>query len=84
MPIYFREPHINIGIGNSSGVPPHIVGRHLVKHFDLSSPSLIHAFSSVDYDQAVETFGKVGGFAHLATLVKQLRGEFGERINLCC
>ena len=82
MPIYFREPHINIGVGSSSGVPPHIVGRHLVKHFNLSKPSHIHAFSSVDYERAVETFGKVGGFAHLATLVKKLRSEVGENQSL--
>ena len=82
MPIYFREPSINIGTGNSIGHPPHIVGQHLVNHFKLSDPALIHAFSSVDYDHAVEKLGKVGGFAHLATLVKKLRTEVGDNQSL--
>ena len=82
MPIYFREPNINIGTGDSIGHPPHIVGQHLVNHFKLRDPALIHAFSSVDYDHAVEKLGKVGGFAHLATLVKKLRNEVGDNQSL--
>ncbi len=82
LPIYFREPHINIGVGESVGQPPHVVGRHLLKHFNIDDPRLIHAFSSVGYDHAVEKFGKVGGFAHLATLVKKLRAEAGDQQSL--
>ena len=82
MPIYFREPHVNIGVGSSSGFPPHIVGRHLLQYYNLDDPALIHAFSSVHYEQAVERYGKVGGFAHLATLVKKLRADVGDKQSL--
>ena len=82
MPIYFREPNINIGIGDSFGRPPHIVGQHLVNHFNLKDPALIHAFSSVNYEQAVEKLGKVGGFAHLSTLVNKLRANVGDNQSL--
>lgn len=82
MPIYFREPHVNIGVGNSSGFPPHVVGRHLLQYYNLDDPALIHAFSSVHYEQAVERYGKVGGFAHLATLVQKLRADVGDKQSL--
>ena len=82
MPIYFREPHVNIGVGSSSGFPPHIVGRHLLQYYNLDDPALIHAFSSVHYEQAVERYGKVGGFAHLATLVQKLRADVGDKQSL--
>ena len=75
MPIYFREPNVNLGVGDAFGKPPHLVGEHLLKHFDIKPGSLgAHAFTHLDFSEAARTFGKVGGFSHLATLVKQLRG----------
>lgn len=75
MPIYFREPNVNLGVGNAFGKPPHLVGEHLLKHFDIEPGSIdAHAFTHLDFSEAARTFGKVGGFSHLATLVKQLRG----------
>ena len=83
MPIYFREPHVNIGLGDSLGRPPHLVGRSLIDHFDLGAdPRLAHAFTHLNFNAAAETFGKVGGFAHLATLIKQLRAAVGENQSL--
>ena len=73
-PIYFREPNVNIGIGGSMGQPPHLVGEKLLKHFGITSGSGdAHAFTYLDFDKAARKYGKVGGFAHLATLVKQLK-----------
>ena len=73
-PIYFREPNVNIGIAGSMGQPPHLVGENLLKHFGLKSGSAeAHAFTYLDFDKAARKYGKVGGFAHLATLVKQLK-----------
>lgn len=80
MPIYFREPHVNIGVGHANGVPPHIVGENLLKHFNLSpNGPEAHAFTYLNYAQATEQYGKVGGFAHLATIIKQLRAEAGDQ-----
>ncbi len=83
MPIYFREPHVNIGLGESFGRAPHLVGRSLIKQFNLENdPRLSHAFTHLHFEEAAQTFGKVGGFAHLATLVKQLRSAAGENQSL--
>lgn len=82
-PIYFREPHVNLGLGDAFGKPPHLVGRALLAHFGLPPGGWeAYALTHLDFDRAVETYGKVGGFAHLATLVKQLRAEVGEGRSL--
>lgn len=76
LPIHYREPSINIGVGRAAGEPPHLVGEHLLKHFGIKAGSAqAHAFTHLDYVAAARTYGKVGGFAHLATLVKRLRAE---------
>ena len=76
MPIYFREPNFNIGIGDAFGKPPHVVGEHFLKHFEIASGSAnSHAFTFLDFEAAARKYGKVGGFAHLATLVKRLRAS---------
>ncbi|MCY7386678.1 MAG: thiosulfohydrolase SoxB [Burkholderiales bacterium] len=73
-PIYFREPNVNIGVADSMGQPPHLVGEKLLKHFGINPGSAeAHAFTYLDFDKAARKYGKVGGFAHLATLVKQLK-----------
>ncbi len=75
-PIYFREPHINLGIADMYGNPPHLVGEHLLKHFEIpaNSPEA-YAFSYLNFAEAAQKYGRVGGFAHLKTLVDQLRAE---------
>ena len=76
LPIYYREPNINIGVGASAGKPPHLVGENLLKAFKIEpGTGQAHAFTYLDYTAAAKTYGKVGGFAHLATLVKRLRAE---------
>jgi sulfur-oxidizing protein SoxB len=74
LPIWFREPSVNLGIGGALGKTPHLVGEHLLKAFNIKPGTReAHAFTYLDFTQAAKTYGKVGGFAHLATLVKQLR-----------
>ncbi|NCT96570.1 MAG: thiosulfohydrolase SoxB [Comamonadaceae bacterium] len=73
-PVYFREPSMNLGVGGAAGKAPHLVGEALLKHFKIRpGTAQAHAFSYLDFAQAAKTYGKVGGFAHLATLVKRLR-----------
>jgi S-sulfosulfanyl-L-cysteine sulfohydrolase len=75
-PIHFREPSVNLGVAEAVGRPPHIVGEKLLKQFGIKPGSAqAHAFSYLDFSQAAKTYGKVGGFAHLATLVKQLKAS---------
>ncbi len=76
LPVYYREPNINIGVGEQAGEPPHLVGEHLLKHFQIKpGTASAHVFTHLDYVGAAKTYGKIGGFAHLATLVKRLRAE---------
>jgi S-sulfosulfanyl-L-cysteine sulfohydrolase len=76
LPSYFREPNVNIGVGNASGRAPHLVGEHLLKQFKLPKGSRqAHAFTYLDFETAAHRFGKVGGFAHIATLVKRLKSS---------
>ncbi|HEX9398389.1 MAG TPA: thiosulfohydrolase SoxB [Burkholderiales bacterium] len=74
LPVHFREPSANLGVAGARGRPPHLVGEALLKHFGIArgSPEA-HAFTSLDFEAAARRYGKLGGFAHLATLVKRLR-----------
>lgn len=75
-PIYFREPSVNLGVGDAQGRPPHLVGESLLKYVGVKphTPEA-HAFSALDFEQAALTYGKVGGFSHLATLVKRMKAS---------
>ncbi len=76
LPIYFREPDANIGIANMWGKVPHLVGEHLLKYAGLKAGSAeAHAHTYLDFERAAKQYGKVGGFAHLATLVKRLKAS---------
>jgi len=76
LPNYFREPSMNIGVAGMAGKPPHLVGAALLKHFRISPHSrLAHAFTHLDFEHDALTYGRIGGFAHLATLVKKVRAQ---------
>jgi len=82
-PIYFREPNVNLGLGGSLGKAPHLVGDKLLAHFGIKPGSIeAHAFSYLNFTEEARKYGKVGGFAHLATLVKQIRAERGDGNSL--
>ena len=75
-PIYFREPSVNLGVGDMKGRLPHLVGEHLLKTAGVKPGSAeAHALTYLDFEKAAQRYGKVGGFAHLATLVKRLRAS---------
>jgi S-sulfosulfanyl-L-cysteine sulfohydrolase len=74
LPTYFREPDVNLGLGAAKGHPPHLVGEALLKHFGIPAGTRdAHAFTYLDFVAAARRYGKVGGFAHLATLIGQVR-----------
>ncbi len=76
LPVHFREPNVNLGVAGMAGRPPHLVGEALLKAFGVKpgSPDA-HAFTYLDFEKAARKYGKVGGFAHMATLVKRLRAS---------
>ena len=74
MPIYFREPNVNLGISSQDGKVPHLVGEYLLKAYGIKPGTRdAHAFTYLDFAAAAKTYGKVGGFAHLTTLIKQVK-----------
>src|SRR5215813_10346806 len=79
-PAYFREPSINIGIGEMTGKPPHLVAKAFLDRFGIRSDSAdAYAFTSIDFEKSAARFGKLGGFAYLKTLIDKLRGDAGEK-----
>jgi sulfur-oxidizing protein SoxB len=75
-PIWFREPSVNLGLGGMAGQLPHLVGEHLLKAAGVPAGSAqAHAFTYLDFEAAARRYGRVGGFAHLATLVKRMKAS---------
>jgi S-sulfosulfanyl-L-cysteine sulfohydrolase len=83
LPVYFREPSVNIGIGAMAGRPPHLVGRAFLDRFGIRPDSAdAYAFTSLDFEKSALRFGKLGGFAHLKTLIDRLRNDVGDGRSL--
>ncbi len=76
MPLYFREPSINIGVGADAGLPPHLTGRYLLDAFSitLESPTA-YAVSCDDFAALARAYGRLGGLDRMATLVNAIRAE---------
>ncbi len=82
-PVFFREPSVNIGVGDMRGKPPHIVGGAFLEYFNVvPGGRTAHAFTFLDYQDAAHRYGRMGGFAHLKTLIDRLRTEAGASNSL--
>jgi S-sulfosulfanyl-L-cysteine sulfohydrolase len=82
-PAFFREPSVNLGIGAMQGKPPHLVGRAFLDRFGVRPDSAdAYAFTFVDFEKSAARFGKLGGFAHLKTLIDRLRSDVGPERSL--
>jgi S-sulfosulfanyl-L-cysteine sulfohydrolase len=78
LPVHFREPSVNLGVGTMAGKPPHLVGEAFLKHFGIAPKTrLAHAFTYLDFEEAARRYGRLGGFAHLKTLIDRLRADAG-------
>jgi len=76
LPVHFREPSVNLALGANAGRPPHLVGDALLKHYGIAQGSAAaHALTYLDFEAAAQRYGRMGGYAHLATLVKRLRAS---------
>src|SRR5215218_2342908 len=77
-PVFFREPSVNLGVGPMWGNPPHLVARAFLERFGIRPDSAdAYAFTCIEFEKAAGRFGKLGGFAHLKTLVDRMRNEAG-------
>jgi sulfur-oxidizing protein SoxB len=82
VPIYFREPSINLGVGEVKGLVPHISGKEFLAHYNIPAGSqMAYALSSEDFGTLAKTYGRMGGLDRVATVIKAIRAERGE--NRC-
>jgi sulfur-oxidizing protein SoxB len=82
VPVYFREPSINLGVGEAKGLVPHISGKEFLAHYGIPAGSpMAYALSSEDFGALAKTYGRMGGLDRVATVVKAIRAERGD--NRC-
>ncbi|MGC1858179.1 MAG: thiosulfohydrolase SoxB, partial [Pseudolabrys sp.] len=78
MPVYFREPSVNIGVGEARGQPPHITGEAFLKHFGIPENSASsYALTDQNFETLAKSYGRIGGLDRLAAAVKRIRVERG-------
>lgn len=82
LPVYFREPNVNLGVGSALGRPPHLVGNKLLQAMNLQKNSLeSYAYTYLDFEKAAAKYGKMGGFPQMKTLLDRLRKQAGGKQN---
>ena len=83
LPVYFREPSVNLGFFGNFGKPPHIVGEKLLDYYGIKgNKRLEYAYSCVNFEEHAKVMGKTGGFAQIKTVVDYLRESFGKEKTL--
>ncbi|RAI30608.1 thiosulfohydrolase SoxB, partial [Rhodoplanes elegans] len=82
-PVYFREPTVNLGVGDAKGVPPHVTGKALLDAYKVPAGSpLAYALADIDFEALAKSYGRVGGLDRVATIVNAIRAERGNRVLL--
>ena len=82
-PIWFREPEVNIGVGDAKGQPPHVTGADFISMFNLTPQSPeAYALTYEDFTALGKTYGKMGGMDRVATVVKAIRAARPDAILL--
>lgn len=76
MPLYFREPSVNLGVGAARGLVPHLTGKDFLRAHGLKpgTPEA-YALTADDFSALARAYGRVGGLDRMATLVKAIRAE---------
>ncbi len=80
VPVLFREPSTNIGVGEARGVVPHLTGRALLDLYKIApGGSTAYALTSDDFAALAQAYGRLGGLDRIATVLKAIRAERGDR-----
>lgn len=80
MPLYFREPSVNLGVGEVKGLPPHLTDAAFRKHFNIATGSAdAFALTADDFVSLAKNYGRMGGMDRIATLVNAVRAERGDK-----
>ncbi len=76
MPVWFREPSINLGVGEAEGKPPHLTGEDFLKRYNIEAGSAdAYALQSKDFLKLAKQYGQMGGMDRIATVLKHIRSE---------
>lgn len=82
LPVYYREPNVNLGVGQAEGKLPHLVGRALLEKVGFDQDSIeAYAYTNLDFDDNAKRYGRMGGFPQLKTLLDALRQQAGDKRN---
>jgi S-sulfosulfanyl-L-cysteine sulfohydrolase len=75
-PVYFREPDTVLGVGDERGKPPYLTGEAFLAAYGIPRGSAeAYALTYLDFPTLAARYGTLGGYAHLAALVKRIRAE---------
>jgi len=75
-PIYFREPEVNLGVGNAFGKVPHITGADFRRLYGIDDRSPTHyALTYDDFGSLANAYGRVGGLDRVATVINSIRSD---------
>jgi sulfur-oxidizing protein SoxB len=78
MPLYFREPSLNLGVGEVKGKPPHLTDAEFRAHFRIAAGSAeAHALTSEDFVALARNYGRMGGMDRIARIINAIRAERG-------
>lgn len=81
LPVLFREPSVNLGVGEVKGLVPHVTGRALLDLYRIPAGSAAaYALSSEDFVALAKTYGRIGGLDRIATILKSIRAERSGRM----
>ncbi|CTQ31356.1 thiosulfohydrolase SoxB [Jannaschia rubra] len=76
VPVWFREPEINLGVGAAEGQPPHLTGKEFLQRYGIETGSAAqYALSYPDFTALARSYGRMGGADRIATIVKSIRAE---------
>ncbi|MGQ0676349.1 MAG: thiosulfohydrolase SoxB [Rhodospirillales bacterium] len=79
VPLLFREPEVNVGVGGTKGQPPHLTGAAFRAYFGIAPHSAeAHALTSDDFVALAKSYGRMGGLDRIAAVVKAIRAERGD------
>jgi len=81
VPLLFREPSANLGVGEAKGLVPHVSGQAFLDLYKIAAGSAqAYALTGTDFAALAKTYGRLGGLDRIATIVKAIREERGERV----
>jgi sulfur-oxidizing protein SoxB len=76
VPVYFREPSVNIATGEAKGIAPHISGMAYLEKFGLTARSpQAYALTDQDFVELARIYGRMGGLDRIATVVRSIRAS---------